>query len=116
MKLNIYGIKNCNTVKKALDWLDQNQLSYTFHDYKKEPATIEKLQQWEQKIDWQQLVNKRGTTWRKLTEDEQSRIQDADSANEALLSNNSMIKRPIIEYGEEILLGFDEKEYTEKLK
>lgn len=114
--LHIYGIKNCNTVKKALDWLDASQLAYTFHDFKKEPATEAKLIAWQKEVPWEKLVNKKGTTWRKLSPDEQAGVTDAPSANTALLKNNSMIKRPIVESPNGILIGFDEKEYTTKLK
>lgn len=114
--LRVYGIKNCSTVKKALNWLDDNQLEYTFHDFKKEPATQEKLESWEKEVSWELLLNKRGTTWRKLTDEQQSSVKDASSANILLLENNSMIKRPIIESKKGILVGFDEIEYKAKLK
>ncbi|MEJ5052964.1 Spx/MgsR family RNA polymerase-binding regulatory protein [Sphingobacterium sp. MYb382] len=113
--LHIYGIKNCNTVKKALDWLSLKQIEYTFHDYKKEPATDLQLLTWEKQVNWEALVNKKGTTWRKLTDAEKEAVIDAPSANQALLQNNSMIKRPLIETKEGIILGFDEAEYTQKL-
>ena len=113
--LQVYGIKNCNTVKKALDWLNDHKLEYVFHDYKKEPATLQKLEEWEKKVSWDQLVNKKGTTWRKLSPEEQANVQDAESANKVLLNNNSMIKRPLIESPKGILLGFDEEEYKSKL-
>src|SRR5690606_15452320 len=96
--LEIYGIKNCNTVKKALDWLSANDIAYTFHDYKKEPATQERLEKWEKSISWESLVNKKGTTWKKLSAEEQALVIDASSANTVLLANNSMIKRPVIEF------------------
>lgn len=113
--LEIYGIKNCNTVKKALDWLNANQIDYTFHDYKKEPATREKLESWEKSVNWESLINKKGTTWKKLSTEEQAQVVDAHSANSALLANNSMIKRPLVEVKDEIILGFDETTYQEKL-
>jgi len=113
--LQVYGIKNCNTVKKALDWLNENKKDYVFHDYKKEPATLEKLEGWEQEVAWEALVNKKGTTWKKLSTEEQVKVKDADSANQVLLANNSMIKRPLIESPHGILLGFDEEEYKAKL-
>lgn len=115
MALHVYGIKNCNTVKKALDWLTEKQLEYTFHDYKKEPATVEKLEKWEKEVPWESLVNKKGTTWKKLSSDEQAAVTDAGAANKVLLQNNSMIKRPLIESAKGIILGFDEQEYTNKL-
>jgi|SRR5690606_709337 len=116
MALQVYGIKNCNTVKKALAWLDENKIAYIFHDYIKEPATLEQLEAWEKKISWEPLVNKKGTTWRKLNPEDQAAVVDAESANEVLLKNNSMIKRPLIESPKGIILGFDEGEYRAKLK
>ncbi|MVZ65126.1 ArsC family reductase [Sphingobacterium sp. DK4209] len=113
--LQVYGIKNCNTVKKALDWLTENQKDYVFHDYKKEPASLAKLEEWEKEVSWESLVNKKGTTWKKLSTEEQAAVQDAATANQVLLSNNSMIKRPLIESPNGILLGFNEDEYQTKL-
>ncbi|MBD1422397.1 ArsC family reductase [Sphingobacterium chuzhouense] len=116
MALQVYGIKNCNTVKKALTWLDENKVDYTFHDYKKEPTTLQQLETWEKEVSWESLVNKKGTTWRKLSSEDQAAVVDADSANKVLLNNNSMIKRPLIESPKGIILGFDEEEYRAKLK
>ncbi|TDS07503.1 Spx/MgsR family RNA polymerase-binding regulatory protein [Sphingobacterium paludis] len=114
MALHIYGIKNCNTVKKALDWLDEHKQTYVFHDYKKEPVTLAKLTQWEKVVSWESLLNKKGTTWRKLSTEEQAKAIDAAGTNALLLQNNSMIKRPLIESGSDIILGFDEAEYEKK--
>lgn len=114
--LEVYGIKNCNTVKKAFDWLKANDLEYNFHDYKKEPVTLAKLQAWEKLTPWETLVNKKGTTWKKLSAEEQSSVVDANSANIVLMQNNSMIKRPIIEVNNTIVLGFDEDLYIQIIK
>ena len=116
MALHIYGIKNCNTVKKALNWFEEHKLDYVFHDYKKEPATLKKLTEWENITPWESLLNKKGTTWRKLSSEEQAKAIDATGANALLLENNSMIKRPLIESGSDIVLGFDEAEYDRKFK
>lgn len=113
--LHVYGIKNCSTVKKALNWLEENNKEYTFHDYKKEPATVEKLEAWEKLTSWESLVNKKGTTWKKLTAEEQQAVVDNHSANKVLLQNNSMIKRPLIELNNDLILGFDENNYHQKL-
>lgn len=113
--LKVYGIKNCNTVKKALSWLDENHKAYTFHDYKKTPATKDLLKRWEKEVSWERLLNKKGTTWRRLTQEQQAAVKDADSAIAALNENNSMIKRPVIESPNGILLGFDPEEYQAKL-
>jgi arsenate reductase len=114
--LHVYGIKNCNTVKKAIDWLEENQLTYAFHDYKKEGISEKKLEEWEKVISWEKLLNKKGTTWKKLDATEQATVIDAHTANQVLVKNTSMIKRPIIEGGKQILVGFDETEYTSSLK
>lgn len=113
--LHVYGIKNCNSVKKALTWLEENSKEYTFHDYKKEPAAETKLKQWAKQVSWEPLVNRKGTSWRKLTKEEQEDVTDADAAYKVLLENNSLIKRPIVEYPDGVLVGFDETEYTKKL-
>ncbi|MFZ4261304.1 Spx/MgsR family RNA polymerase-binding regulatory protein [Sphingobacterium sp. HJSM2_6] len=114
--VQVYGIKNCNTVKKALDWLQENNINFVFHDYKKEPATLEKLTEWQKSLPWESLVNKKGTTWKKLSSEEQLSVVDAQSANAVLLTNNSMIKRPLIETNKGLLLGFNEEEYLTKFK
>lgn len=114
--IRVYGIKNCNTVKKALTWLENNGKEFVFHDYKKEPATEGKLKEWEKEISWESLLNRKGTTWRKLSKEDQEKVVDAQSANAVLLENNSMIKRPVIEHGKGLILGFDEEEYNAKLK
>ncbi|MGA6117315.1 ArsC family reductase [Sphingobacterium anhuiense] len=114
--LHVYGIKNCNTVKKAINWLEEHQLHYTFHDYKKEGISENKLEEWEKEISWEKLLNKKGTTWKKLNVEEQETVTDAHTANQVLIKNTSMIKRPVIEGGKQILLGFDELEYASSLK
>lgn len=111
MKVDVYGIKNCSTVKKALVWLENKKIDYTFHDYKKEPVTLEKLNDWQTKVSWEIIINKRGTTWRKLAPETQKEVIDAASANKLLLMNNSIIKRPVISYNNKIIVGFDEKSY-----
>ncbi|MBE8715188.1 Spx/MgsR family RNA polymerase-binding regulatory protein [Sphingobacterium hungaricum] len=113
--IQVYGIKNCSTVKKALNWLEDKKLDYQFHDYKKEPATLTKLQEWEKSVSWEVLVNKKGTTWRKFSKDEQAAVTDAKTANEALLANNSLIKRPVLEIDKQLIVGFNEEEYLQKL-
>ncbi len=114
--LQVYGIKNCNTVKKALTWLEDNNVPFQFHDFKKEGVSVDKLKEWETQVDWQALVNKKGTTWKKLSPETQEQIIDSDSANKILQENTSMIKRPVIEYKKGILLGFNEEEYVTNLK
>lgn len=113
--LHIYGIKNCNSVKKALTWLDEKGIDYTFHDFKKEGVTKDKLAEWEAAVGWEKLLNKRGTTWRKIAKEVQDSITGADAALELLESHTSAIKRPVIEHPRGVLIGFDEDSYQEEL-
>lgn|SRR5690606_18429286 len=114
--MHIYGIKNCNTVKKALTWLDENHIAYTFHDFKKEGVSLDKLKAWEQQTSWESLVNKRGTTWRQLPPEEQGAVVNAAAANALMQEKTSVIKRPVIESPSGLILGFDADEYEAKLK
>ncbi|TKT91573.1 ArsC family reductase [Dyadobacter frigoris] len=109
----VYGIPNCNTVKKARTWLDEKGIAYTFHDYKKKGITAEKITGWFQYFPWEKLVNKAGTTWKQLSEEEKAAVTDEKSATELMISKNSVIKRPLIEdaSGKAIAIGFSESEY-----
>jgi arsenate reductase len=111
----VYGIKNCNTVKKALNWLDEHNIDYQFHDYKKLGIDADKISEWQGKIAWELLINKRGTTWRKLNIELQESIVSPDAAKELMQKHTSLIKRPIIESENTLLIGFDEIEYQDKL-
>ncbi|MGP5439963.1 arsenate reductase [Psychrobacter faecalis] len=116
MTITIYGIKSCSTMKKAFTKLDELGVSYDFHDYKKQGIDKESVQRWVNELGIDKVLNKRGTTWRKLT-DEQKQAADSDvnSAIDLLVENTSMIKRPIVEgqladKNQPILLcGFDEE-------
>ena len=120
MTITIYGIKSCSTMKKAFTKLDELGVSYDFHDYKKQGIDKESVQRWIDELGIDKVLNKRGTTWRKLT-DEQKQAADANVNNaiDLLIENTSMIKRPIVEgqladknNGQSILLcGFDEAEF-----
>lgn len=111
----VYGIKNCNTVKKALHWLDEYKIDYQFHDYKKLGITAEKIAEWQNKVSWELLINKRGTTWRKLDPEVQEKVTNADAAKEVMIAHTSLIKRPIIEFKDQFVVGFNEEEYKSKL-
>lgn len=112
----VYGIKNCGTVKKALNWLNENNIPFEFHDYKKQSVSKDKLQDWSRQLGWEPLINRKGTTWRRLDEAQKEKIKDEASAMEALIANTSMIRRPIIEQdGKVLTLGFDEEQFAEKL-
>jgi len=113
----LYGIKNCNTVKSAVDWLNKNKIVFEFHDYKKLGITPAKLSAWSKQVGWESLVNKRGTTWRQLDETEQKKVTNEKAAIVLMMEKNSVIKRPLIEDGDKVLLlGFDEEEYRKKLQ
>jgi arsenate reductase len=101
--LIVYGIPNCDTVKKTVNWLKTNQIEYQFHDYKKQGITREKLENWLTQADWTTLLNRAGTTFKNLSDEQKSSIQDADSALAFMLENTSSIKRPVIERDGQII-------------
>lgn len=111
--LILYGIPACDTVKKARQWLDAHKVNYTFHDYKKKGVSREKLEQWLAQLPWEKLVNRNGTTWRKLPDEQKLSVTDAESAASFLQENTSAIKRPLIENaeGQIVALGFSENDY-----
>ncbi len=115
MKVTIYGIKNCDTMKKAFTWLEKNKVDYVFHDYKKEGAPPAKLKAWSKQVGWEKLANSRGPTWRKIPEAERENLNEA-KALALLEKNTSAIKRPVIEAGATLLVGFDEMEFSKALK
>lgn len=113
----VYGIKNCNTVKAALDWLKKHQVDYMFHDYKSSGITAAKLEAWSAQVGWESLVNTRGTTWRQLDEAVKQGITTEASAIALMLEKTSVIKRPLVEVDNKVvLLGFDEAAYGKALK
>lgn len=106
----IYGIKNCDTMKKALRWLDENKVPYTFHDYRKDGLERELLVNWIAQLGWEAVVNKRGTTWRKLAPETQAAMNN-DSAVDVLLEQPAMIKRPLLDHQQSLTLGFKPEQY-----
>src|SRR5688572_15341730 len=110
--MTIYGIKNCNTVKSALDWLKKQKIDFEFHDYKSKGITEAKLKEWSGQVGWESLVNKRGTTWRQLDEAVQGKVINEKSAIALMKDKTSVIKRPLLEKdGKVLTLGFDESAY-----
>lgn len=110
--INVYGIKNCNTVKSALDWLKKNNVETNFHDYKTKGVTKPMLKSWIDQVGWESLVNKRGTTWRQLPEDVKEKITTERAAIDLMLEKTSVIKRPLLEKNGKVLtVGFDEETY-----
>ena len=115
--MTLYGIPNCNTVKKAQDWLKANQIAFEFHDFKKKGITAEKLKEWFVIFGWDKVINKNGLTFKKLSKAEQSDINTPEQVIDYLMHNTSAIKRPIIEQnGSAITIGFDPELYQHKIK
>ena len=98
-------------MKKALNWLDEHGINYTFHDYKKQGITSNKLTEWLKKVEVTKLINTKGTTFKKLTPEQQSNLGNIETAINLMLSNPSMIKRPLVEKDKEIILGFGVKDW-----
>lgn len=113
----VYGIKNCNTVKKGVEWLRAKKIDFDFHDYKVKGISEAKLKSWCKQVGWETLVNKRGTTWRQLPEPVHASIVDESSAIKLMLEKTSVIKRPLIERGDTVVVvGFNEEEYEKYFK
>jgi arsenate reductase len=112
--MKVYGIKNCDTVRKARKWLDEAGLAYEFHDFRKDGLEPELIERWQAIIGWEPLLNRRGTTWRKLPEAVRDNIR-ADSALQVMLDNPAVIKRPVVEVGGDILVGFDADDWSQTL-
>jgi arsenate reductase len=110
--ITIYGIKNCDTMKKARAWLDKRGVAYSFHDYKTAGIEHERLVGWSKKVGWEILLNRAGTTFRKLPDKDKSGL-DARKALALMLAQPSMIKRPVLEFGDgELLVGFSPERYA----
>lgn len=115
--LTLYGIPNCNTVKKARAWLESNGIDYTFHDFKKNGVSQQLLQAWLQQQPWEKLVNRAGLTWRGLPDAVKASIINNDAAVQLMLEKPSVIKRPVLIRDQHLLsLGFVEAEYSRLLK
>jgi len=111
--MTVYGIKNCNTVKKALDWLKENNIEFEFHDYKTKGISESKLKEWSKQVGWESLVNKKGTTWRQLEDKVKDKVTNQTEAISLMKDKTSVIKRPLIEQdGKVLALGFDEQTYS----
>lgn len=114
MSLDFYGIPNCDTVKKARMWLEANGIAYTFHDYKKEGADADRLARWAGQVGWEKLLNRAGTTFRKLDDADKADIDEA-KAIALMVANPSLIKRPVVEVPGGPLVGFKTDEWAATL-
>jgi Spx/MgsR family transcriptional regulator len=111
----MYGISNCDTVKKARAWLESHDVEYEFVDFKKSPPTAEQLARWCAEVGLDTLINRRGPTWRKLPAEEQARAGSERGAFAVLIAHPSAIKRPVLERGQSVLVGFDAQRYAREL-
>lgn len=115
--MKLYGIPNCNTVKKARDWLDANHIAYEFHDFKKQGVSEQQLQTWLSQLPESKLINRAGLTWRGIDDATKQSIVDNASAIALMSAKTSVIKRPILEKDSKIMaLGFSETEYSALFK
>lgn len=108
----LYGIPNCHTVKKARAWLSEHGQAYTFHDFKKQGVPPAQLARWTQAAGWEKLLNRKGTTWRQLDAAAQAAVVDGASAQSLMLANASAIKRPVVDWGDAITVGFDAADWA----
>ncbi|WP_198245469.1 ArsC family reductase [methane-oxidizing endosymbiont of Gigantopelta aegis] len=112
--LKLYGIKNCDTVKKARQWLAQHELPYVFHDYRTDGLDMALLESFEQQLGWENMLNKRSTSWRQLS-DAQKTDLDRSKSLQLMLETPTLIKRPILDTGSALLIGFNDKQYQQTL-
>ena len=115
MTITIHGIKNCDTMKRARAWLEAEGIAHDFHDYKSAGITAAKLQAWVRKAGWEALLNRAGTTFRKLPDDQKQGLDEA-RAMALMLAQPSMIKRPVLTHGDKLIIGFDPVRYSAALK
>lgn len=110
----LYGISNCSTIKKARRWLDQREIAYRFHDFRKDGLQPERLKAWVEALGWEMLLNRRGMTWRRLSEAEREQL-DTQKAIGLMQQQPTLIKRPVLETEASVRVGFTEQEYQNLL-
>jgi arsenate reductase len=114
LTITLYGIPNCDTVKKARDWLTSRGIAYSFHDFKKQGADAARIAGWAQQAGWEKVLNRSGTTFRKLPDSDKLNL-DVTKAVALMAANPSSIKRPVLEYPGGLLIGFKSEEWTEAI-
>lgn len=116
MSITVYGIPNCDTVKRARAWLTAQGADYVFHDFKKAGLPPESLDAWMTALGWEALLNRKGTTWRGLPEAERAAVVDAASARAAMLAHASLVKRPVVDWGRgRFTVGFAEDDWRSRV-
>jgi arsenate reductase len=114
LAVTIYGIKNCDTMKKARAWLDSHRVAYSFHDYKAEGVEKDRLKRWSDELGWETLLNRAGTTFRKLPDSDKEGLNER-KAIALMLAQPSMIKRPVLDLGDKLLVGFKPEIYAREV-
>ena len=113
--ITLYGIPNCDTVKKARTWLTERGVEYSFHDFKKQGVPTDRVDGWLKAVGWETLVNRKGTTWRKLDESERAAVVDNASAKALVLANASVIKRPVVQWNDgTVTVGFNAEAWNSR--
>ena len=112
--MRLFGIANCDTVRSARAWLDARGIDFEWVDFRRSPPAAPLLESWSERVGWQTLVNRRGTTWRKLAPEEQARVTGSREAIRLMMANPSVIRRPVVERGAEVLVGFDADEWSRR--
>ena len=110
--IKVYGIPNCDTVKKARAWLTEQGVAHEFHDFKKQGVPEDRLDAWIAAVGWDKLLNRKGQTWRKLPPELQAAVVDAATARPVLMAHASVIKRPVVEWDNAITVGFDAADWA----
>ena len=113
--IKVYGIKNCDTMKKAMNWLTENSVAFEFIDYKKAGVAAASLPDWNRRTGWEKLLNTRGLMWKKLSDEERAAV-DEQKALKLMVQYPSLIKRPVLDTGEKLLVGFAPESYAAELK
>lgn len=113
--IKVYGIPNCDTVKKARAWLTEHGVEHEFHDFKKAGVPEARLDAWIAAVGWDKLLNRRGPTWRKLDPELQAGVVDGTSAKPVMVAHSSVIKRPVVEWAATVTVGFDADDWAARV-
>ncbi len=112
----VYGIPNCDSTQKATAWLKKRKINFAFHNYREAGITAAKLNEWSKLAGWEKIFNKKSTTWRSLTSEEQAAVTSQKAAVQLMLTHHSIIKRPVIEYNGKIVIGYNEALYEQEFQ
>jgi Spx/MgsR family transcriptional regulator len=113
--ITLYGIPNCDTVKRARAWLNEHNVPHVFHDFKKQGVPEAALDRWLTALGWEILVNRKGTTWRRLDDSARAAVTNAAAARALMLTQASVIKRPVVDWGQAVTVGFDAADWQRRV-